>query len=47
MNLEDRIEDFPGPQFGQRVPVRSRSGDWVRAERGYLPLYVDEVKAPG
>lgn len=44
MNLDDKITTYPGPLCGARVPVQGRHGNWIKAEKGYLPLWIGEEK---
>lgn len=42
--LEDRVDAYAGPLCGARVPVQTRTGSWIKAEKGWLPLWINGEK---
>mmetsp|Transcript_162840 Transcript_162840/g.522044 ORF Transcript_162840/g.522044 Transcript_162840/m.522044 type:complete len:876 (-) Transcript_162840:573-3200(-) len=43
-DFDDIIYACQGPGYGHRVSVQSRQGAWVKAEKGWLPLYIGGEK---
>ncbi|CAE8626355.1 unnamed protein product [Polarella glacialis] len=42
MDLADRKSDIPGPGCGDILPVQEQKGQWVRNEKGWLPLVIND-----
>ncbi|CAK9006370.1 DnaJ homolog subfamily B member 8 (mDj6) [Durusdinium trenchii] len=39
-NLEDRLHMFSGPVFQEIIAVEERVGEWIRCDKGWLPLSI-------